>query len=448
MPFEGSARPAALCVAVAVLVGAVTAAGKSELAARFAEQEKAIAKQFELILREIREFRDRPERGLEEGAAQRAYKEIVEQLEEIAEECDRMKGLRGEDARYAEDAEARLKEAKRLRETFSRHLPGIESGWRDFVRDLDDETADLTKQKRETTGDAGDTMKRVGEARAADADDLKKIRERLKETLRDIETYRAAESDYLSFKRNHAATSLGQAIARYDGREKIRLRREPWQSLEKELGALTNPRRGSGSLLGQARKLLDERAERLVRGPAGKEFDEAERKIRGLHFQFSDEYPGIREDPNRKWLLDGSIAGERLCLVTTGKDGKASTRYRILVHQRMRDEREMRDWLVDHAEDLGVAKFNDRYGDGAYDRAMARKCPEGWHIHHRRPLYVGQENGGLDDPGNYELIRGAVHLADHRDGGRIHNEWGPSVGLYRDTGHRDRDQEIEDEISD
>jgi hypothetical protein len=147
--------------------------------------------------------------------------------------------------------------------------------------------------------------------------------------------------------------------------------------------------------------------------------------------------------------MDGGIAGERLCLVETSKDGKTVRyRYRILVNRRVRDEREMRDWLVDHAEDLGQAKFDGLYGAGAYDRAVARKCPEKWHIHHRRPLYVGQENGGLDDPNNYELVLGTDHLADHRDGGAVYREWGPPVGLYRDAGRRDRDQEIEETVSD
>ncbi|MCC7493157.1 MAG: hypothetical protein IT204_12445 [Fimbriimonadaceae bacterium] len=416
----------------------------------YRSEERDIEQALKSLVTTVNEFNAKPESGYDRGDAQRYFDKVEDTLEKIQKAiAPQLSSLKGGDKEYAEDVKKRLEECGRTEDTLVRRLPQLSDAYKQYLKDLATEGNDLVAQQKERSAQAEDLLDDLTKPHEADSAQLAKEREAIKKLLQEFDLDHAVVIEFVDLARNGASVKLASVAKTIDNRQRIRLSRSPWRELEAALSAVTDWRRGSASVVGQSRKALDGWNTKLLRSTEAKELTKYEDLLRQQLLAYADEYPGMDQEANKAYLLNGSIKGERLMIANPKEK---NCKYRILVTIRQRDVGEMRDWVQDLAEDLGQTEFNKRYpgngGSNSWERAIERKVPEGWQIHHQTPLYVGAENGGLDDPNNYELIRTADHQREHRRGGGTYTKWGPPSGLYRSKDKPNDELEVIETLED
>jgi hypothetical protein len=129
---------------------------------------------------------------------------------------------------------------------------------------------------------------------------------------------------------------------------------------------------------------------------------------------------------NRDWLTRERIRGQRILV---RRSESVPWRYRILVAKNTRDESRMTSWLKAEATNLSDQAWKQKYPGADQAKAKQDGKLSDWAIHHQIPLYVGDANGGRDEPSNYILLPASRHRDIHSSSGETYREWGPTT-LY------------------
>ncbi len=362
------------------------------------------------------------------GVVQSIYLQLRDKVSDdnAREPKDAKKGKRkyteSEYRDYLADITTRLDQVNRLKNLVERHVPAVAKAYQDVRSDYE---ADYNRmvQARQTL------LTNLTTALAELAKNPADAEERIQKQLAALDRFHTAEAQFKEFEHCRGTRELAAAAAALDAAPAVTLTRDPWNKVTRALQKVANRAIGTDGPIGRARTYVAEKGKQFAAAGEATKLAQQETALRAKALACASLYPGIKDEKNKDYLLNADIRGQRVRI----SDGKPGSMYRILITKRQRNNTAMRDWLVAKAKQYsgGQVAFEKAFGAGQYQRALDRHVPENWQIHHHKPLYVGAENGGIDDGANYELIEKAVHKLQHMVNGATYKLWGPPGGLYR-----------------